>query len=111
MVIIGSPEDNTTAGVQEAYRLSLIQPGLSLPVIPKVFFAMDTTNTLTILEDGGSIAYDFNASHPFEEDLSWQIIPTESAIGTVTIDNSSGYFSFSPGPNEYGNENSYGTGK
>ena len=107
MVIIGSPEDNTTAGASGSLQ-AFFNPAwtelASYPVLSPLF-AMDTTNTLSILEDGGSIAYDFNASHPFEEDLSWQIIPTESAIGTVTIDNSSGYFSFSPGPNEYGNEN------
>ena len=61
--------------------------------------------SFTILEDSQIFTYDFNASHKFDQNLTWNITESDQSVGIASIDPSTGLFSFSPFANSFGDQN------
>ena len=107
MVVIGSPEEGVpteACGGLQVFFNPAWNSNLDFPEVAPLF-DQEPPVSFTILEDRQIFTYDFNASHKFDQNLTWNITESDQSVGIASIEPSTGLFSFSPFANSFGEQN------
>ena len=106
MIIVGSPEEsssNTASGGIQAFYNPSWSNVAEKPSLPPLL-DVDGEINFSILEDSSGLTYDFNASHPFDDPITWTLTADSTSLGDGVINEVTGFFEFSPFDNESGTQ-------